>query len=74
MGVTAAFNVALHVPVLKETDIATVLTSLQTFDPEEVPLCSRLLLSESAPGKPIVEMIPCIGEGHYQARGLHCAR
>jgi len=36
MGMSTAFNVTLHVPVLREPEIAAVLTQLQAFDPSEV--------------------------------------
>jgi hypothetical protein len=36
MGVSQAFNVALHVPVLREPEIHTVLATLRAFAPEEV--------------------------------------
>ena len=36
MGVADAFNVALHVPALREAEIATVLKALNAFEPREV--------------------------------------
>lgn len=36
MGMSTAFNVTLHVPVLREPEIAAVLTQLQAFDSSEV--------------------------------------
>ena len=36
MGVAATFNVALHVPALKEPDIRAVLVHLAAFHPAEV--------------------------------------
>lgn len=36
MGLSTAFNVALHVPVLREPEIHTVLATLRAFSPEEV--------------------------------------
>ena len=38
MGVAAAFNVALHVPALKEPDIRAVLARLAAFHPSDVRL------------------------------------
>ncbi len=36
MGVAATFNVALHVPALKEADIRAVLAHLAAFHPSDV--------------------------------------
>lgn len=35
MGVADAFNVALHVPALREAEVATVLKALNAFAPDE---------------------------------------
>ena len=39
MEVAATFNVVLHVPKLKESEIATVLQTIQAFAPNEVGCC-----------------------------------
>ncbi len=36
MGLADAFNVALHVPALREAEVATVLKALDAFAPDEV--------------------------------------
>ena len=36
MGFSAAFNVQLHVPSLKEADVRTVLTSVNAFSSTDV--------------------------------------
>lgn len=45
MGFSAAFNVQLHVPSLKEADVRTVLTSLNAFSSTDVSSSSSLPLS-----------------------------
>lgn len=46
MGVSSAFNVALHAPVLREPEIHTVLATLRAFAPEEVCCVIVLLVLE----------------------------
>lgn len=36
MGIAATCNVCLHVPALREADIAAVLAALQAFAPQDV--------------------------------------
>jgi hypothetical protein len=48
MGVSQAFNVALHVPVLREPEIHTVLATLRAFAPEEVRTFDSVLSSTAA--------------------------
>jgi hypothetical protein len=54
MGVSSAFNVALHVPVLREPEIHTVLATLRAFAPEEVRGLASCLPPESACGDRVV--------------------
>ena len=41
MGFSAAFNVQLHVPSLKEADVRTVLTSVNAFSSADVSYLSH---------------------------------
>jgi vesicle-fusing ATPase len=56
MGVSTAFNVTLHVPVLREAEIGAVLTTLQAFDPSEMELAMAVVMSASQSGTFAAEM------------------
>lgn len=47
MEVASTFNVVLHVPKLKETEIATVLRAIRAFAPNEVSQDNQSLVSTS---------------------------
>lgn len=66
MEVTATFNVVLHVPKLKESEIATVLQTIQAFAPNEVGCCLCAVCTVFVIGTKHTSCVTCCKHEHLQ--------